>query len=211
VFVLALALALGTPAHGVERVLVLGLFKDKAVLRIDGKQRVLRVGQISPEGVGLISADSREAVLEIDGKRRSYTLSEQVATQYAPPGQTEVVLWPDRRGLYTVAGTINGISIGCLVDTGANVVAMGTEQAAYLGIDLAREGHPAQVQTASGVVSGYGVKLNRVEIGGIAVDDVPAVVLEGDAGPSEVLLGMSFLGRLHIQRDEQKLILRQTR
>jgi aspartyl protease family protein len=208
---IALGLLLSASGWGVEEVLVLGLFKDKAVLRIDGQRRVLRVGQTSPEGVRLIAADSREAVLDIDGRRRSYGLSEHIASEYAKPQHAEVVLWPDARGLYAVTATINGVEVSCLVDTGATVVAMGMDQAAKLGIDVAREGRTAQVQTASGTVVGYGIRLGRVEVGGIALDDVPAVVLDGEAGPSEVLLGMSFLSRLQIERDGQRLLLRQRR
>jgi aspartyl protease family protein len=209
VAVLSLTLSFCTSVWGVEQVVVLGLFKDKAVLRIDGKQRVLGVGQVSPEGVRLVAADSRQAVLEVNGQRRAYALSEQISGQYAKPKHAEVVLWPDNQGLYAVDATINGIAVNCLVDTGANVVAMGIDQAAKLGIDVTREGQPARVQTASGVAIGYGVKLSRVQVGTIAVENVPAVVLEGDAGPSEVLLGMSFLGRLEIERDGQRLVLRQ--
>ncbi|RKZ34041.1 MAG: TIGR02281 family clan AA aspartic protease, partial [Gammaproteobacteria bacterium] len=59
---------LGNPAQAVEKVSVQALFKDMAVLVVDGKRRTLRSGQTSPEGIKLISADSKQAVLEIDGK-----------------------------------------------------------------------------------------------------------------------------------------------
>ena len=49
-------------------ILVLGLFKDMAILRVDGKQYKLRTGEASPEGIKLIAADSEQAVLEIDGR-----------------------------------------------------------------------------------------------------------------------------------------------
>jgi len=208
---LALGIALSASGWGSEEVLVLGLFKDKAVLRIDGQRRVLRAGETSPEGVRLISADSRQAVLDIGGQRRSYGLSEHIATEYAKPEHAEVVLWPDARGLYAVAATINGVDVSCLVDTGATVVAMGMDQAAKLGIDVTQQGQPAQVQTASGIVVGYAIRLSRVQVGGISLDDVPAVVLDGEASPAEVLLGMSFLSRLQIERDGQRLLLRQRR
>ncbi len=45
-------------ATAAPAVRVVGLFKDSAVVIIDGKQRTLRVGQTSPEGVKLVSADS---------------------------------------------------------------------------------------------------------------------------------------------------------
>ena len=54
-------------AYAVGKIKVVGLFKDKAIVTIDGKQRVLSKGKTSPEGILLISANSREAVIEIDG------------------------------------------------------------------------------------------------------------------------------------------------
>ena len=48
---------------------VIGLFPGKALVVIDrGAPRMLSVGQRTAEGVLLLSADSKEAVLEIDGK-----------------------------------------------------------------------------------------------------------------------------------------------
>lgn len=196
-------------ADAVSDIVVVGLFKDKAVVRLDGKQRVLRVGQTSPEGVRLISADSQRAVLEVAGERREYSLSQHIASSYAAARQVEVILWPDARGLYLADGTVNDIAVRFLVDTGANVVAMNFEQARRIGLDPLREGRTSLVRTASGEVYGYAVKLDRVEIGSIAVQDVDAVILDSSQ-PTEVLLGMSFLSRVQLVREGKKLVLRQS-
>ena len=50
-------------------IIVLGLFKNKAVVKIDGVQRTLKKGKKSPEGVVLIFSDSDMAILEVDGKQ----------------------------------------------------------------------------------------------------------------------------------------------
>jgi aspartyl protease family protein len=55
-------------------------------------------------------------------------------------------------------------------------------------------------QTANGVVRGAPVRLKRVEIGSVVVDDVRASVNEAPMGTS--LLGMSFLSRLSAWRVE---------
>ena len=65
---LATLLLPAAPARAVESIRVVGLFKDKAVVQIDGTQRMLSTGQTSPEGVKLISANAREAVMEVDGR-----------------------------------------------------------------------------------------------------------------------------------------------
>ena len=69
---LALLLAPGIAAAA--DVTVVGLFANKAVVVINGgKPRTLSVGQTTPEGVRLISADSESATFEIDGKRETLT------------------------------------------------------------------------------------------------------------------------------------------
>jgi len=56
---------------------VIGLFSGKAVVVIDkGAPRTLAVGQKTPEGVVLISSDSKRAVLEIDGKRETLEMGQ---------------------------------------------------------------------------------------------------------------------------------------
>ena len=63
-------------------IIVLGLFKGRAIVKIDGKQRTLKKGKVSPEGVTLISADSDAAVLEVDGKQQEYKLGRHVSTTF---------------------------------------------------------------------------------------------------------------------------------
>ena len=46
-----LLLVISTCSYAVDKVTVVGLFKDKAILTIDGKQRLLATGKTSPEGV----------------------------------------------------------------------------------------------------------------------------------------------------------------
>lgn len=80
-----IALAAGAAVHAVEKVGVYGLFKDKAILVIDGKQRLLRAGETSPEGVKLVRADSKEAVIEIDGVQSTRGLGTHIDSRFAEP------------------------------------------------------------------------------------------------------------------------------
>jgi predicted aspartyl protease len=50
--------------------------------------------------------------------------------------------------------------------------------------------------------------LNSVAVGGIELYDVEAVVNLNKEFPEEILLGMSFLGRLEMQHSSSQLILR---
>lgn len=191
-----------------QDVLVLALFKNKAVLRIDGVQRTLRVGEASPEGVRLISADSAQAELEINGKRSTHVLGSH--TSYAtigPATRSMVQIWRNTGGMYTTGGSINGMPVMFLVDTGASVIAMNSQDARRFGIDYRRAGTAGTVSTASGVERAYQVSLDSVKVGDILLRNVEAVVLEGPYPPI-VLLGMSFLGRVEMENQGSVLVLR---
>lgn len=195
-------------ALGVEKVAVLGLFKDKAIVNIDGKQRVLAVGKTSPEGVTLISADSAGAVLEIDGRQATYKLGSHIASTFKPaPEKAAVRIWPDGGGMYLSTGSINGYPVKFLVDTGATYIAMNSREARRMGIDYLVDGRRGMSSTASGVVTTYYVTLDRVRVGDITLSDVQAAVIDG-AFPTEVLLGNSFLNRLDMRREGRALELR---
>jgi aspartyl protease family protein len=205
---LGLLLAASSDA-AVDAVQVLGLFKDRAVVVIGERQRVLRTGETSPEGVKLLSANAREAVLEVDGRRGTYPLGSRISTQFATAEQRgpSVRVWPAEDGTYTVAGSINGLPVTFLVDTGASKVAMNANQAKRLGIDYRVVGKPSMAATASGVVRTFEVVLDRVKVGEIELRGVEAGVIDGPH-PQEVLLGMTFLERLDMNRTGKALELR---
>lgn len=200
-------LALASLSAAADTIMVLGLFKDKAVVNINGKQYTLAPGQTSPEGVTLISANSNGAVLEAAGKRTTYPLGSQVNTNFAAPKHIAVQLYPNPQGMYLTVGSINGMPVNFLVDTGATLVAMNAVEAKRLGIDFRVTGQPSMTSTASGVAPAYQIKLNRVRVGDIELRDIDALVLDG-ANPTEVLLGMSFLNRLEIQHSGKMMELR---
>ena len=59
------------------------------------------------------------------------------------------------------------------------------------------------MQTVNGPTTGYFVRLEKVRVGGIELRNVEGIVVEGlgDFG----LLGMSFLNRLEMRRDGDKM------
>lgn len=202
-FLLAL---LVTAEAGAQEITVLGLFKGKAVLQVDGNRRVLAEGERSPEGVRLLSADSEGAELEINGRRQRYSLGMHIGSSYRSAEKAEVQIWPDPSGMYLAAGTIDGQSVDFLVDTGATFISINSSQARRLGIEYQRKGKPGMVETASGRERVYQVVLDSVAVGSVKLLNVPAVVLEGEL-PSRILLGMSFLDRVEMQRSSGALVL----
>ena len=190
-------------------ILVLGLFKDMVIIRINDVQHKLRPGESSPEGVKLVSADSEEAILEIEGVRQSYTLgSHQSALSFQNKRTfSEARVWANQ-GMFMTSGLINGQPVSMLVDTGASSIAMSTAHADRLGINYRYSGKKSAAGTASGVVKTWLVNLKTVKVGDIEIRDVEGAVIEGQ-GPSTILLGMSFLSHVKMQREGNLLQLQQ--
>lgn len=201
-------LALAFTAQAVDQVRVLALFPDKAMLAIDGSNRVLTTGQTSPEGIRLLSANPREAVVLWDGEEHTLRPGGAVSTNYAKPRPREARIVRDNSGNYLTSGAINGRAVDFLVDTGASAVAMSTAQARQLGIPYERTGTPVNVGTAGGVSQGYMVTLDRVRVGEVELHRVDGVVIEAPTN-HRILLGMSFLKRLEMSQNNNVMVLRQ--
>jgi aspartyl protease family protein len=186
---------------------VVGLFSDRAVVIIDGRQSMLRVGQAGPQGVKLIAADSETALLEVDGETIEARLDGRVTARQRTASVSEVQVWRNPRGMYTTVGSINGLPVSFMVDTGASLVTLNSAQARRLGIDYRVTGARAEVTTASGVEPAWSVMLNKVRVGELELQNVAAVVIEGPQ-PGTALLGMSYLERLEISNSGQLMTLR---
>ena len=80
------------------------------------------------------------------------------------------------------------------MDTGATYVALGETDARRLGISVAPGDFRYKANTANGSTAAALARIGRLRIGTAELRDVEAMVLKGDL--DQVLLGMSFLGRL---------------
>jgi len=101
----------------------------------------------------------------------------------------------DSRGHFQTEARIDGQRIGFMVDTGASMIALNERSAARFGLRPSRGDYNATVTTANGTIKAARTRLAMVEVGGLVVRDVDAMVLPDEA-LSENLLGLSFLSKL---------------
>jgi aspartyl protease family protein len=113
----------------------------------------------------------------------------------APAGGRSLSIPRDGRGHFQTDGRIEGQRIGFMVDTGASVVALNETSAARFGLRPSRGDYNATVSTANGTIKAARTRIALLDVGGLVLRDVDAMVLPDEA-LSENLLGLSFLSRL---------------
>jgi aspartyl protease family protein len=190
-------------AFAVEDIAVMGLIADKAILKVDGKHRVIHIGESTAEGVQLnsISEDRRNITLSVNGIEKQYRLG--VGTNTGG-GSAKIVA--DNSGMYRANGKINGKPIPFIIDTGATYVSLSKKQAVQLGISYQQSTKTGKAETANGLVDIYIVTLDKVELDGIALTNIEAAIHEGEF-PNAALLGMSFLNKVKMNREGNLLLL----
>ncbi|MFL9826616.1 TIGR02281 family clan AA aspartic protease [Rhodoplanes sp. SY1] len=124
----------------------------------------------------------------------------------APPdsGGGTLTLLKDARGHFQTTAYLDGVRLSFLVDTGASVIALKASDAARLGVRPRAAEFTARVSTANGTVMAAPTRIGRVDVGGIVVYDVAALVLP-DGALAENLLGMSYLSRVHFEHRHGRL------
>jgi aspartyl protease family protein len=199
--------ALLSPAAWAQSVAINGTLGDKALLIVDGGfPKSVPVGA-THMGVKLVSLKGDTAVVEVAGKKLTLRVGDApatVGTGAGPTGGSRVVLAVGPGGHFVSDGQINGRIVRFMVDTGATVIALGAVEAERIGLKY-KNGDPIQMNTANGVVNGWRITLDSVRLGDVSVGGVEAVVTP--APMSYVLLGNSFLGRFHMNRTNDQMIL----
>lgn len=197
-----------------QEIKVLGLFGDRAFIKVDEKSAVIRVGQ-SHQNVQLKSITQQKAVLIIDTKEVALALGEVFQAQPEPTqnnvakpnveqstpvsNKAKVQIFANHHNQYLVGGMINSRMVDFLVDTGANTVSMNRKDAQRLGIDFRMTGKVGQSMTANGVVKNWRVVLPKVSVGSIHLAYVEATIRDTE-DELPMLLGMSFLRRVKIEQ-----------
>lgn len=164
--------------------------------------------------MALVAAVVTPKLIEYVGEMKARDAAVAMKATSAPEptasyGSRSVVVAPDPQGHFRVQARIEGRNLGFMVDTGASVIALTAKDAARLNIRPMRSEYTTTVKTANGAVKAAPVSLRAVEVDGITVRDVRALVLPDEA-LSENLLGLSFLSRLRrFEYARGKLVLEQ--
>jgi len=202
----ALLLLMQVPASA-QSVALTGVMGQRALLVIDGGSPAVVSPGESRQGVALISVEADRAVVEVNGRRQSLRVGESpvsLAGAAGSSGGTRVVLTAGPGGHFITGGQINGAAVRCLVDTGATVVSMSSQEADRIGLRY-RSGTPLLLSTANGAAQGYPVYLDSVRLGGVEVYNVQAIVTTSSM--PFVLLGNSFLSHFQLKQENDSLTL----
>jgi aspartyl protease family protein len=98
-------------------------------------------------------------------------------------------------GHFWATAYVNGTPVKFLVDTGASLVALTERDARRIGLNTDKMEQTATVRTAGGEVKAAIAMITKIEVDGVTVKNVQAVVID-NKGLEHSLLGMSFLNRL---------------
>ncbi|MGY3441025.1 MULTISPECIES: TIGR02281 family clan AA aspartic protease [unclassified Bradyrhizobium] len=158
-------------------------------------------------GLGTFMAQMASKMSPAAATTTKQTISPAVTVAQASARTLSIA--PDPRGHFATDGRIDGQRIDFMVDTGASVVALNETSAARFGLRPVPGDYTSRVTTANGTIRAARTRIAMVEIGGITVRDVDALVLPDEA-LSENLLGLSFLSKLkRFEYANGKLLLEQ--
>lgn len=124
---------------------------------------------------------------------RALEHNQQQSRFQATGGVIEIRRGPD--GHYHWPGSINGMAVDFLIDTGATGTAMSQAMARELKLETVGR---VQSNTAGGVVTGEVVRADVALQGGVLVERLAITALAGLNG--RPLLGMDVLGKLRWQQ-----------
>ncbi len=146
-------------------------------------------------GLGTFMAQMADRIAPNKTSATAVPVRAAVVEAPAPAGGRSLIIPRDARGHFQTEGRIEGQRIGFMVDTGASVVALNESSAARFGFRPAPRDYTALVNTANGTIKAARTRLAMLDVGGLVVRDVDAMVLPDEA-LSQNLLGLSYLSKL---------------
>ena len=146
-------------------------------------------------GLGSFMAQMADKMTPTSASATTMARNAVSAETVAQAGIRSLSIPRDARGHFQTDGRIDGQRVDFMVDTGASLVALNEKSAARFGLRPSRSDYNATVTTANGTIKAARTRLAMVELGGLVVRDVDAMVLPDEA-LSENLLGLSFLSKL---------------
>lgn len=161
-----------------EKVRLISVGPDSAVVEADGRRQSLQMGQAG----------------------------QRISSGQSGGGAQRATLVADGKGHFITSVTINGVAMPFLVDTGATMVTISSSHAKAAGIAYT-SAERGVMQTANGRTMAYKVKLDTVRVGDITLNNVDGVVMENQQLGGVGLLGMSFLNRTEMRRDGDSMTL----
>lgn len=163
------------------------------------------VGWFMPTNDPVAKRDRAEAVAASAKSDVALSTFDPTSASFAAGG--EIVLTRAADGHYYAPGNADGSALRFLVDTGATVVALTESDAELLGYYL----NPGELTVVgrgvSGAVRGKSIMIDRLSVGDISADKVPAVIIPDGLPVS--LLGQSFLSRIaHVTISDNRMTLK---
>jgi aspartyl protease family protein len=181
-------------AASVSRGLAAAVVLSASRKRVCGVMRNLMILAAILIGLGTFMAQMADKMSSAAASATTAPRRAAVEAEARASGRT-LSIARDARGHFQTDGRIDGQRIDFMVDTGASVIALNEKSAARFGLRPSRGDYNATVSTANGTIKAARTQLAMVEIGGLVVHDVDAMVLPDEA-LSENLLGLSFLSKL---------------
>lgn len=168
------------------------------------KQTVRNIALWLGVGAVLVLGYSYQDALKNIGQRLRAELIPGTPLQTAA---NEMVISASDGGGFHANGTVNGISVRFLVDTGASSIVLSPQDAKRLGIDLDRLVFNRAYETANGIGYGASTTVDELTLGHIRLTNVPVSINQAPMRSS--LLGMTFLSRMKsFNISGRKLVLR---
>ncbi|WP_249689361.1 TIGR02281 family clan AA aspartic protease [Stappia sp. WLB 29] len=156
-------------------------------------------------GALLVTGYAWRDELEVIARRVVGTLVPGMALTDPQTGTITIIR--DGSSHYRIAAQVNGTDVDFLFDTGASAVTLTDADARAAGLDPSVLSYTVPVSTANGRTEVATVRLDRLQIGELALADLRAFVARPGALETS-LLGMSAMDRLKSWRVEgNRLIL----